>query len=268
MNRLRRNSYHSARTIYRFLRKRAVLINCFTSFLLISLYLVNFAYAQQASSECVVTKVGAPLTSPTLPAGCNALAGNYRFPLESVDIVTGIFTEMGSYAGNFSYSGHTEHAGLDIGTPDDQRGPVYAITEGEVVELGGDSGTCQAKDDGCSVSIKHSTDKFISRYTHIDPAVAMGDTVRKGDKIGNVHQWITYNNDHLHFELHQQENNYNINPRNYFPELQRFPAVADYFGGVRAHSASRGIHLLDDGKEWAEMFRDHPPCSYADCWAL
>jgi len=234
-------------------------------------------------SDCVITKVGEPKVSPTPPPNCaTAGGGNYRFPLESVAEVTGIATEMGSYAGGFTYKGHVEHAGLDIGTTVNKRVPVYAIADGEVVEsrILGPASSCETEDAGCNVTIRHSGDQFSSLYTHIDSSVQVGQKVKKGDRIGQVHVWtVTVGNDHLHFELRLTENNYNINPRLYFPELEQFPISPGYNGDVRAYSASRNIFLEEGGGTWAEKFRDHPPCpkidlngdgvvTDTDCWAM
>lgn len=226
-------------------------------------------------SGCVITQVGKPLTTPSPPPGCLVPGGGtFQFPLGSIDAVTGIATEMGSYTGSFIYQGHVEHAGLDIGTPVNKKVPVYAIADGTVIEsrILGPAKSCEAEDAGCNITIQHSTDTFNSWYTHVDSQVKVGQKVKRGDIIAQVHVWtVTAGNDHLHLELRQQDTNYNVNPRNYFPELQSVPVSAGYVGGVRTFSATRGIYLLEDGKEWAETFRDHPPCENKDpqwCWAM
>lgn len=236
----------------------------------------RYVYAQSASSLCVITKVGAPTgTPPELPAHCytsgGSFNGKYFFPLKDAGVVTAVNTEMGSYPGGYTFGGHVEHAGLDIMTPVKARVPVHAITNGEVVESGGNA--CPYTYAGCRIRVKHSTDNFISIYTHTNPSVRVGDQVSEGEQIGIVHWWPEYSAmDHLHFELREQGTDNNINPRNYFPELQRFPPSSAYVGGVIPFSASRLIILESPvgGSEWAEKFKFHPPCPgflKASCWA-
>jgi murein DD-endopeptidase MepM/ murein hydrolase activator NlpD len=237
-------------------------------------------------SSCVITKVGDPKVSPTIPPSCGAAAGDYHNPLakpEEIEtlnnIVTAINVEMGAYPlfGNQqgSFGGHYEHAGLDIMTNPGNHGPVYAITDGVVESImsGNTSveiGSCTSIGEGCTIRIKHGNDKFTSAYVHTDPIVETGEKVKRGQVIANVHRWGNPSMDHLHFELRLTENNYNINPRIYFPELEQFPIASGYNGDVRKHSATVQI-FLEEGGNWAEKFRDHPPCPNKEpgyCWAM
>ncbi len=61
----------------------------------------------------------------------------------------------------------------------------------------------------------------------------------------------------------------NVNPRNHFPELQQFKPYGYGSSGhdVRTYTNSTGYFWADDGLEYAETYRNHPPCSSADCWA-
>lgn len=267
--------------------------------LCLSTVLTLFHLFPQAAAQinCVRTKVGRPTGSPPpLPPECEGVGrqpdttgspstgrgivppvgpNDWGFPLQNPNVVTGVFSEMASYGGEFSYAGHIEHAGLDIGTPVQARVPVFAVADGVVIEsrLLGGSPTCSGNPPGCNVTIQHAKDRFNSWYTHIDSFVTVGQNVKRGEQIGVINIWPVQGgyNDHLHFELRLQQNNWNINPRNYFPQLNKFPPVG-YGNDVRAFSASRGVYLAEDGKEWAETFRDHPPCLWdltpGYCWAM
>lgn len=235
-------------------------------------------------SGCVVTKVGNPQVSPTLPPECGSAPGEYSNPLATPQqmsrgdlnkIVTGIATEMAAYAGDFSYGGHIEHAGLDIGTNGGAQSPVYAITDGKVtlITIHDGAGNCVDAVSGCTLRLEHTNDEFSSEYVHIDPSVQEGDTIKKGQQIGTVHVWEVAGgyNDHLHLELRLTSNRFNINPRIYFPEFEQFPIAPGYNGDVRAFSASRNIFLEEGGGTWAQKFRDHPPCADKTpgwCWAM
>lgn len=252
--------------------KRVGLVIILTFFFMIPYHIIS---AQKATSLCVVTEVGNPSVPPSLPAGCNGLsAGNYHNPLvkpgQAIDsIILGISTEMASYAGAYQFEGHSEHAGLDLITEVGKKPNVYAITDGVIEEWGGNAETCAGIYAGCSVSLIHDEDGLISRYTHINPSVKKGDRVKKGQLLGVVHVWPD-GNDHLHFELIRKDNLYNINPRNYFPELQIYPPSPGYIPTVREHSANRNLPLTNDGKEWAETYLNHPPCveiPAENCWA-
>lgn len=231
------------------------------------------------SSGTCTSFVGNPAIPTGTQAGCNTTGsgggvGDFAFPLDP-NKVTAIASEMSAYAGNYSYGGHREHAGLDIGSPISARIPVYAVADGTINSA---RDTCYIQSEGwqCRLDIYHDGTRFISSYSHIDaiPAMRPGTKVKRGQQIGVVHFWTQYSNmDHLHFELMDKNvlDSYgspiNINPRNYFPELQRWGSFAGSGAGVRSHTNSAGLFWVDDGKEYAETYRNHPPCGYAGCWA-
>ncbi len=244
--------------------------------------ITTIAFAQvSATSKCVVTKVGNPASQPTLPAGCSGSGpsnggpgtNKYRFPLDA-GVATGVTTEMAVYPGTYSFKGHIEHAGLDIDTPNGKRPPVYAVADGVVIETQGTEATCKGQEDGCTIRIKHSIgDGIVSLYTHTDPIISTKTSVKKGEKIGYVHDWLVANIDHLHFELREDTvAQHNLNPRLYLPELQQFALLPDFKKPtLQAFSASRGI-LIEDAQpdtEWHLKFVNHPPCISRAliCWA-
>lgn len=235
----------------------------------------------RAVSNTCTTKIGEP-TGTTQPGcdtsgsgsggGTNPGMGQFSFPLNT-NTVTAVATEMAAYPNNGNFDGHREHAGLDIGTPEGTHAPVYAVANGTVI---GRRESCDGRDYTCRLDITHSGDNFISSYSHIDASVGNGATVTKGQQIGVVHYWGEGQNmDHLHFELLDQNRKsslgvgWNINPRNYFPELQRW--VPFGYGGtgqaVRSYTAAAGYPWVNDGKEFGETFLNHPPCPGTDCWA-
>ncbi|MBI2443156.1 MAG: peptidoglycan DD-metalloendopeptidase family protein [Candidatus Levybacteria bacterium] len=255
-----------------------------------------------ATSNCVITKVDEPDTSPSPPPECGASSqpggsggtngsvgdsggpeqgAKWRFPLEAVSAVHGIGTEMASYS-DWYLDGrpdcwgdpvcHGEHAGLDMGIPGGSGSRVYAITDGTIIER--TDAYCPTNYAGCSIQIRHSTDKYLSRYTHIDIASGINedDFVKKGTFLGTIHAW---GNDHLHFELRKQDKldsqgqPVNVNPRNYYPALNQFPSSEGYYGNVRSYTARVGYPWQDDGRLYGEMYKFHPPCQSdpSGCWA-
>lgn len=270
----------------------------FKTFLIVALLLPflvfnELVYAQSAVS-CWITKIGTPPgEKPALPPECintggttgnggTPTAGNYWLPLDK-QVITSITTEMGSYGGDYTWGGHIEHAGLDIDVANGANPPypVYAITDGVVLGIyAGDTeitdntvcadtnGDKEGNAAGCTIQLQHDNDSLTSWYTHTRPSVTKNEKIKKGQQIGVVHVWSA-DNDHLHLEFRETSTGQNIQPRNYFPDLQIVPVADGYNGDIRAHSASRGIYLLDDGKEFAERFRDHPPClsDPGGCWA-
>jgi murein DD-endopeptidase MepM/ murein hydrolase activator NlpD len=90
-----------------------------------------------------------------------------------------------------------EHKGVDIKAP--KGAPVKASRDGVVVEA---SKRVPGKDSyGTLVVIDHGHG-LVSRYAHLDSyAVAIGQTVRKGDVIGAVGETGLVTGPHLHFEV-------------------------------------------------------------------
>lgn len=230
------------------------------------------------NSPCVKTQVGSAGPSPTDTPNClGGAAGDYQFPL-NIGVVGGIATEMAAYPGGYTFEGHREHAGLDISAPVGQHTPVYSVTNGTVIAA---RDSCYDVSIGskCRIDISNDGDHFISSYTHVNvnSSIRVGTKVSKGQQIAVVHYWTDIPGmDHLHFEM-QDKNRLdslgvpiNVNPRNYFPQLQQFKPYGYGATGadVRAYTNSVGYNWADDGKEYAETFRNHPPCpGGGDCWA-
>lgn len=198
--------------------------------------------------------------------------GDFDFPANPDD-VSGIATEMASYAGGYTYSGHAEHGGLDVGVGPGK--PIYAVADGQVT-FARDS-CYSGAGSSCRIEVTHSGDNYISSYTHVDvmPAFRQGANVTKGQQIATVADWAI---PHLHFEMQSKNRQssagvgININPRNLFPVLQRWKSVYGPAGTgqeVRAHTASRGYPWANDGREYGNEYLNHPPCSGdpGSCWA-
>ena len=94
--------------------------------------------------------------------------------------------------------GSTDHRGIDIGV--DRGSPVTSMEKGTVSHIIPDfmhgSAVVVTSDDGNA-----------TLYGHVDPTVAQGDAVNKGDKIATVKYWpgtgnMAADNTHLHLERH------------------------------------------------------------------
>ena len=94
--------------------------------------------------------------------------------------------------------GSTDHRGIDIGV--DRGSPVTSMEKGTVSHIIPDfmhgSAVVVTSDDGNA-----------TLYGHVDPTVAQGDKVNKGDKIATVKYWpgtgnMAPDNTHLHLERH------------------------------------------------------------------
>lgn len=94
--------------------------------------------------------------------------------------------------------GSTDHRGIDIGV--DRGSPVTSMEKGTVSHIIPDfmhgSAVVVTSDDGNA-----------TLYGHVDPTVAQGDQVNKGDKIATVKYWpgtgnMAADNTHLHLERH------------------------------------------------------------------
>jgi murein DD-endopeptidase MepM/ murein hydrolase activator NlpD len=91
------------------------------------------------------------------------------------------------------------HTGLDFSP--DYGTPIYAVADG-IVSLVEDPGpTC-----GVSIFIEHNVDgtKFTSVYCHMvpgSPPFKAGDTVKKGDLVGNIGLTGVTTGPHLHLEI-------------------------------------------------------------------
>jgi hypothetical protein len=102
---------------------------------------------------------------------------------------------------------------------------------------------------GNVIVIRHADDLF-TLYAHLSKInVAAGDTVKMGDKIGEVGQTGAATGSHLHFEVRQGD------VEDYFstvnPELWLFPARTD--------SGSLALSILDEASQFqrAKLTLDH-----------
>lgn len=89
------------------------------------------------------------------------------------------------------------HAGTDYASPQGGSQPIYATQSGTVL-FAGEAGTA-----GNMVILKHSGDKYYSRYLHMNslPNVKKGDKVTKCQKIGDTGKTGAVTGIHLHFEI-------------------------------------------------------------------
>lgn len=115
-----------------------------------------------------------------------------RWPVDEVKISSpyGPRNLFGSY--NF-------HTGLDIDPP--YGTPIYSVADGIVSLVENPGPTC-----GVAVFIEHNVDgtKFTSVYCHMalgSPTVTAGQTVKKGDFVGNIGQTGLTTGPHLHLEI-------------------------------------------------------------------
>lgn len=91
------------------------------------------------------------------------------------------------------------HTGLDFDP--DYGTPIYSVADGIVSLVENPGATC-----GVAVFIEHNVDgnKFTSVYCHMvvdSPPVKAGDTVKKGDYIGNIGLTGVTTGPHLHLEI-------------------------------------------------------------------
>lgn len=111
---------------------------------------------------------------------------------------------QGTFTSGFGMRWGTTHYGVDIanriGTP------IYAVTDGTVVEAGSASGF------GLWVRILHA-DGTISVYGHVDSySVREGQKVKAGQQIARMGNRGQSTGPHLHFEVWQGEGGLKIDP--------------------------------------------------------
>lgn len=131
----------------------------------------------------------AGLASGSLPEGWTPVIRDFLWPIENVFTVTSLF---GPRTDPFEIT-TAFHYGIDIGAPTGT--PVMAVKDGFVIYANymGSAGN--------AVVIKHDND-MESRYYHLSKIlVRAGDTVRRGDKIGEVGSTGRSTGPHLHFEI-------------------------------------------------------------------
>lgn len=110
---------------------------------------------------------------------------------------TRIYTVL--WGGSYKYGwdvGSGGHQGTDIATA--KGTPVYTIANGKVLEAGKDIGW------GNYISIQHTINgkKIVSNYAHLSKIlVEKGDSVKIGEKIGEVGSTGNSTGNHLHFQI-------------------------------------------------------------------
>lgn len=121
----------------------------------------------------------------------------FRYPLKFIAIT------------NYFSSGHR---GLDFGWNNSYGGkncPVYAIADSKVIEVG--------YNDSTGYRIWLQTDegntRWLHRYIHLQkkPSLKVGQTVKKGAKIGNMGNTGASTGNHLHFDLWKCPKGYTMN---------------------------------------------------------
>ena len=119
-------------------------------------------------------------------------ARGYAWPVQGGRITQGF--GMTSFARSGAYGG-AGHNGIDIGAPNGT--PVYATASGTVVSVGFNDNSY-----GKWIVIKH-TDGYYSLYGHLSQQrVSNGQTVNRGDRIGDIGSTGFATGPHLHFTIY------------------------------------------------------------------
>lgn len=119
-------------------------------------------------------------------------ARGYAWPVQGGRITQGF--GMTSFARSGAYGG-AGHNGIDIGAPTGT--PVYATSSGTVVSVGFNDNSY-----GKWVVIRH-TDGYFSLYGHLSQQrVSNGQTVNRGDRIGDIGSTGFATGPHLHFTIY------------------------------------------------------------------
>lgn len=103
----------------------------------------------------------------------------------------------------------SRHKGIDLAAP--KGTPIYAAADGKVVAAGDG-----VWDDsyGLHVAIQHGSD--YTNYAHMSEInVKAGQTVKAGQKIGEVGSTGNSTGNHLHFEVHDGKKWNRVNPKPY-----------------------------------------------------
>ena len=113
------------------------------------------------------------------------------------------------------------HTGMDFACPPGN--PIYATGDGVVTKVAHEN-----KGYGNHVEISHCFG-YMTRYAHMKEIwVEEGDTLRRGDCIGESGRSGRITGPHLHYEVHYRKDY--VNPANY---MDLTIPVKDYFGMVR-----------------------------------
>jgi murein DD-endopeptidase MepM/ murein hydrolase activator NlpD len=119
-------------------------------------------------------------------------ARGYAWPVQGGRITQGF--GMTSFARSGAYGG-AGHNGIDIGAPTGT--PVYATSSGTVVSVGFNNNSY-----GKWVVIRHN-DGYFSLYGHLSQQrVSNGQTVNRGDRIGDIGATGFATGPHLHFTIY------------------------------------------------------------------
>jgi murein DD-endopeptidase MepM/ murein hydrolase activator NlpD len=119
-------------------------------------------------------------------------ARGYAWPVQGGRITQGF--GMTSFARSGAYGG-AGHNGIDIGAPTGT--PVYATSSGTVVSVGFNNNSY-----GKWIVIRH-TDGYFSLYGHLSQQrVSNGQTVNRGDRIGDIGATGFATGPHLHFTIY------------------------------------------------------------------
>lgn len=135
-----------------------------------------------------------------------------------------------------------KHTGQDYAAPVGTK--VQAVSDGVVIDEGLDSGY------GIYVQLDHK-DGYQTIYGHLSKrTVKVGDTVKKGQVIGEVGTTGNVTGPHLHFEVRKGKNN-PVDPGSYL----KGGALQTISGAVGASTQKNGV-ILGNGqqKDWARDF--------------
>lgn len=176
--------------------------------------LAAFAGAITMSVGATAQASAQPISHPAIPVDLT-LPENLNLPpevdalirdlLPSGNLLPGsaVAPASGTVTSRFGPRWGTNHNGVDIAAPIGT--PVYAVTDGVVLESGPASGFGQwirvRQDDGT-----------VGVFGHVDQSfVSAGQTVRAGEQIGTVGNRGHSTGPHLHYEVHNA-NGSAINP--------------------------------------------------------
>lgn len=137
-----------------------------------------------------------------------------------------VIPASGTFTSGYGSRWGTVHKGVDIAAPIGT--PIYAAMDGEVISSG------PARGYGRWIRLKHS-DGSITVYGHNSKNdVQVGDTVKAGDKIGEVGNEGESTGSHLHFEI-WPDGQTATDPAKWFNEAGLdFPQSADGYPQVSA----------------------------------
>tara|TARA_B100000073_G_scaffold347031_1_gene360076 strand:+ start:797 stop:2530 length:1734 start_codon:yes stop_codon:yes gene_type:complete len=170
--------------------------------------------------------------------------GHYYFPLPK-----GRFAGADAqYYGASRDGGNRSHAGIDL-TEQPPFGSkpnidVVALAAGTVI---GDE--YLAGKEYLSGMMIEGEDGYDQRYLHMTPMVQIGDSVKAGQKIGELVDLglipgYTTNNTHLHFEVYNRGKKGHLNPHKIYPQLFKDPNTAP-----RSFEASGGNKIAPVKKD-------------------